>query len=153
MISFKHQPLYPREKLPRRSMYKKRRGFEFGSGCFGERKNLVSLPGIGQQFLGWPTRSLMTVLTELSWLQQVVSYKIYIYIYLFIYLFIVSIVQESCKNLFGDNIHWYRTLHIKALFAGFFGTCTIWQVCVSVWSIKVTQEKMKIEGRVFTERS
>jgi len=64
--------LHPRN-LPRFSMYKKLRVFLFGFGGFGERKNLVPLPGIGQQFLGWTTRSLMTILIELSWLQQVVS--------------------------------------------------------------------------------
>jgi len=41
----------PRGKFPRCSMYKKLRGFQFGSGGFGERKNLLAEPGIGQQVL------------------------------------------------------------------------------------------------------
>jgi len=63
IISFKQQPFYPRGKLPRCSMYKKLRGFQFRSGGFGERKTLVPIPGIGQQFLGCPTHSLMTILS------------------------------------------------------------------------------------------
>jgi hypothetical protein len=43
--------------------------FRAGQGALGHTKeNLLSLPGIESRFLGRPTHSLVTILSELPWL-------------------------------------------------------------------------------------
>jgi len=42
-------------------------GPESWSGCFGEEKNVLSLPGIEPQFFTSPACSIVSVLTVLLW--------------------------------------------------------------------------------------
>ena len=45
-------------------------GPESWSGCFGEEKNVLSLPGIEPQFFTCPARNVVSVLTTLLWLSS-----------------------------------------------------------------------------------
>lgn len=45
-------------------------GPESWSGCFGEEKNVLSLPGIEPQFFTCPAHSVVSVLTMLLWLSS-----------------------------------------------------------------------------------
>jgi len=59
--------LTPNENIPRNQLYEYGKG-GIWAGRFDEERNLLLLPKFEPRFLVYPTRSLVTVTSELSWL-------------------------------------------------------------------------------------
>jgi hypothetical protein len=64
-ISFMPLQFYPRGNTPRYPLYRRLGRPQSRSGCYGEYKNLLPLPGIESRLLCRPTPSLVTIATEL----------------------------------------------------------------------------------------
>jgi hypothetical protein len=66
VVSFTPLPLYSWGHSPQYSLHRRLGGPQSRSGCHGEEKNLLPLPGIEPQFLCRPAHSVVTIPTELS---------------------------------------------------------------------------------------
>jgi hypothetical protein len=62
--------LYPWGKSPWYTLNRRLGGPHSWSGFLGYKKNLLPMPGIKLQFLVCPTRSLVIIPTEISWLLE-----------------------------------------------------------------------------------
>jgi hypothetical protein len=67
VVNFRHQPLYPRGKNPRRLLYRRLGGPQSPSTHYGEKKNPLPLPRIEPRFLVRPACSLVAIPTECPW--------------------------------------------------------------------------------------
>jgi hypothetical protein len=76
MVSCTPWPLYPQGKSPWYPLYRRLDGPQIRSGHGGEEKNSQPPPGIEPLNPDRPARSLVTIPTELSWLNTSIILKI-----------------------------------------------------------------------------
>jgi hypothetical protein len=69
VINMKPRPFYRRRRGRRYPLDGRMDRLQNQSGYFGEKINLLPLPEVELQFVGGPASILITLPTELSWLQ------------------------------------------------------------------------------------
>ena len=67
VVSFRLRPLYSRVKSPWNPWNRRFTGPQSRSGCFGEEKETLSLPGIEPRFLRRLDRSVVSIQTHLAY--------------------------------------------------------------------------------------